>query len=114
MLPSNYSDTIQDCRVSCDPRQDGNSCNTGLDAVSKKFAGRVEIETCMACEYYESTDGTVTGNQKCSGFQLDGGSFAGAMVCPKYAQASCYTATSYHVDYTSNGTPYLYFVYTVA
>ena len=87
--------------MSCDPRQEGNSCNVGLDAVSKKFVGRVEIETCMACEYYESADGTITGNKKCPEFQLEGGNFAGAMVCPQYAQSSCYTATSYHVDYTN-------------
>jgi len=93
----------KDCKVSCDPRQDGNSCNTGLDSVSKKFVGRVEIETCMACEYYENLDGSVTGNKKCNAFQLEGGNFAGAMVCPQYAQSSCYTATSYHVDYSGDG-----------
>ena len=95
-----YSQPVQDCRVSCDPRLEGNSCNSDLDRVAEKFSNVVYMDYCYACEYYENLDGTVQGNKNCPKMQLGDG-FAGAMVCPKYAHASCYTATSLHVDYTT-------------
>ena len=59
------------------------------------------MSQCYACEHYEDLDGNMFGNKKCSKMQLDPNGFAGAMYCPKYAHASCYTATSYHVDYNN-------------
>ena len=55
---------------------------------------------CYACEYYEDFDGNVKGNKNCAKLQIAEDSFAGAMLCPKYAHASCYTASSYHIDYS--------------
>ena len=55
---------------------------------------------CYACEFYEDFDGNVQGNKNCAKLQIAEDSFAGAMLCPKYAHASCYTASSYHIDYS--------------
>jgi len=102
---SSRNGKYKDCRVSCDPRVEGNGCNNELEKVSEKFATTVWMSQCYACEHYEDLDGNMFGNKKCSKMQLDPNGFAGAMYCPKYAHASCYTATSYHVDYNNPDAP---------
>ena len=56
------------------------------------------MEQCYACEHYEDLDGNQYGNKKCAMLQSVPEYNAGFMFCPKYAHASCYTASSYHVD----------------
>ena len=47
----------KDCKVACDPRVEGNSCNNNLVDVSMRFASNNPVSSCFACEFYENPDG---------------------------------------------------------
>ena len=91
---------FKDCQALCDPSVSGAGCNKGLDAVSEKFSVTNGPPSCYHCSYYENPDGTVSGDLKCGEEQkvTDGRS---TLRCPKYANAACFTAASYHDDYNS-------------
>ena len=94
---NSQSDLIQikDCTVTCNPEEDGAGCNSGLDEVADKFDEGNDIE-CISCQYARDADGNILNgsNEKCSGDDVSGD--IDSISCPKYANAACYTASSWH------------------
>ena len=88
---------FKDCEAVCDPSENS-GCNDGLDAVSDKFSKPNGPPSCYHCSYFENSDGTVEGDKNCGDEQkiTDG---RPTLRCPKYANAACFTAASYHNDY---------------
>ena len=58
------------------------------------------VKTCYACQYFQAQDGSVMGNPSCA----REAEFAGSMKCPRYAQAACMEAASFHTSYTESDT----------
>ena len=86
----------KDCSVSCDPVADGNGCNSGLEEVSDKYDNKNDIE-CYSCKFARAGDGSISGesnNEKCSLEDVTGE--IDTIMCPRYANAACYTAATWH------------------
>ena len=76
----------------------GDGCNSDLTDVSALLSTG-NVASCYQCNFTQNTDGTVTGMQNCG--KENGGS---STTCPAYADAACFTASSYHQDYSGNVT----------
>ena len=93
----------KDCQHDCDPLDSGSGCNTGMEEVVNKFdVGNVK--KCYACEYFENLDGSVQGLPTCADEIFTGQTQVPAVTCPRFANAACYHATSFHDDYINEGT----------
>lgn len=81
-------------------------CNDGLDAVAGRFDyGIFGVDQCYSCQHYKSTTGEEFGQPTC-GQAIEDITTIRTSSCPKYANAGCYHAASYHLDYTDDGTEY--------
>ena len=90
IVEQNGLNSLKECMVSCDE----NKCNSGLDEVMDLHDSGNEI-SCYNCQYgYDYTGNLLAGSdERC---QLD--SVAGELYaekCPKYANAACFTASSW-------------------
>lgn len=83
----------KDCSLTC--RDDG--CNTGLDDVAALFDQGNDIE-CYNCMYGRSQSGDVLdgSNEKCSEPDVTGQ--IDTLSCPTYANAGCYSASTWHAE----------------
>jgi hypothetical protein len=63
---SSVTDFIQEkeCSDLCDPREDGETCNFGLEGVADKFEKEDGTESCNTCSKVEN-DGDVSGDLCC-------------------------------------------------
>lgn len=94
---------FKDCEATCDPAKVGAGCNNGLDAVSEKFSVSGGPASCYHCSYYEEPNGEIAGDINCGDKQeIGSGPTRPRLRCPKYANAACFTAASYHDDYNEN------------
>jgi len=87
----------KDCAVTCDPAQDGEGCNSGLDAVGDLFDQGNELE-CFNCQYARDVEGEIENgsNENCKNEDVTGN--VDTIVCPKYANAACYMAATWHKE----------------
>ncbi|CBY30505.1 unnamed protein product [Oikopleura dioica] len=87
----------KDCSSVCDPSENA-GCNNGIEEIEDKFSTGI-VRQCRQCNYIQSDDGTVNGRPEC-GFSP---SSVPSANCPKYADAACYSAASFHKSYAGNG-----------
>ena len=86
---SNYM--WKDCLEYCDTV----ACNNGFDEVATLFDQGNELE-CFSCKYAKKFDGSILdgSNKKCSLPNVE--NEIKTVSCPIYANAACYTASSWH------------------
>jgi len=95
------SDVFQfkDCISGCDPAEDGDGCNSDLKAVSE-LMGEGSVTECYHCYSTQEFNGEFSGTDKCGLKPTN----TGTRKCPPYADSSCFTASSYHRDYSGDKT----------
>ena len=83
----------KDCQEYCEET----GCNNGFEEVEDLFDQGNDIE-CYSCKYARRPDGSILdgSNERCS-LPSVSDSFE-PISCPKYANAACYTATTFHFD----------------
>ena len=83
----------KDCLTHCDI----SGCNDGFDEVADLFDQGNDI-SCYSCKYALRVDGSILdgSNDKCSLPDVAGE--IQSMSCPKYANAACYSTSTWHTD----------------
>lgn len=86
------------CISYCDTSEDGNLCNNDLSVEDDFDAGDEAVDECYSCLYGEWYNGNVLEGSNIYCQAPDATGLVPTQSCPKYLNAACYTAATWHSD----------------